>query len=129
MKKFVFVTMFAIVMMTGFGFAGTSSVAYAASDAPAAATEDDKGIIDRAKEGAAWWTRSTKRESWVNPETGTKVTIKERRKEGDFEVRLDYTVETLNRDETRGWKYTAPATTTMYVEELTDGLINELRSQ
>lgn len=124
-KHFVFVIMLMIAVL---GFAGTPSVAHATSDAPEA-TEDNKNVIDRAKEGAAWWTRSTKKESWVNPETGTKVTIKERRKEGDFEVRLDYTVETLNNNEQRGWKHTAPATTTMYVDEVTENLIDLLRNE
>ena len=79
-----------------------------------------------AKKNVDWWTRSTDHQSWTN-ESGTKIEIKERRKEGDFMITVTYNVEGLD-----SWgeeKYTESPTTVMYVDKLTEELIKTLREQ
>lgn len=79
-----------------------------------------------AKETVTWWTRSTDHQSWVNP-SGTKIEINERRKEGDFEIKVTY-----NKDNLGSWgeeKYTESPTVVMYVDQINEELIDELREQ
>lgn len=79
------------------------------------------------KETASWWTRSTEKQAWTNS-TGTKVEIHERRKEGDYEIKITYPQATLNEENREGVKPTGDASVVMYVDHISDELIDELQT-
>ena len=81
-----------------------------------------------AQETVSWWTRSTDHQSWTNP-TGTKIEINERRREGDFEVKVTYAKDDLNETETDELTYSGDGVAVIYVDEITEDLINRLRNQ
>lgn len=97
-----------------------------AKQAASSAAETVTNTASTAKEQVDWWTRSTDHQSWVN-ESGTKIEINERRKEGDFEIKITYSTDNLD-----SWgeeKYTESPVTVMYVDKLTEELVTTLRNQ
>lgn len=89
-------------------------------------TETVNQTASDTKETVSWWTRSTDHQSWTN-ESGTKIEIEERRKEGDFMITVTY-----NKDTLGSWgeeKYTESPTVVMYVDQINEELVDELRKQ
>jgi hypothetical protein len=120
-ESFVVMTMLVLgcVCTTGCGVDDVAKTANSAKETVVNTASD-------AKENVDWWTRSTDHQSWTN-KSGTKIEINERRKEGDFEIKITYSTDDLD-----SWgeeKYTESPVTVMYVDKLTEELVTTLREQ
>ena len=127
MKKNTFVKFFMIVILALVCVCTTGcGAAEKAAETANQAKETVVKTASNAKESASWWTRKVESQSWTNS-TGTRVEIKERRKEGDFEIKVTYSKETLNNDNRENVKPTDDVTVVMYVDHISEELMDELQ--
>lgn len=121
--KFVMIITLALVCVCTTGCGAAEKAAETANQAK----ETVVTTASNAKESASWWTRKTESQSWTNS-TGTKIEIKERRKEGDFEVKVTYDKDDLNTDNREGVTPTGDATIILYVDHISEELMDELQT-
>lgn len=107
------------VCTTGCGVNDATNAAHSAKETVVNTASDAKEQVD-------WWTRRTDHQSWTNP-SGTEIEITERRKEGDFEIRIVYKTENLTPygEET----YTNDPTVVMYVDQISEELMDRLQNE
>lgn len=99
-------------------------------DAAKAADSAKETVVNTAsdvKETASWWTRSTEKQSWTNS-TGTQIKVEERRKEGDFKITITYAQKDLNTENREGVTPTGDATIVVYVDRISEELMDELQT-
>lgn len=92
------------------------------------ASQTVKETADSAKETAGWWTRSTNNQSWVN-DSGTRVTIKEDRRSGDFLITIEYKLDEYDESFWGDSVDPSDTVTTFRVKELSELLMEDLRRQ
>lgn len=97
-----------------------------ATNAAHSAKEQVTTTAHNAKETVDWWTRSTDHQSWTNP-NGTRIEISERRKEGDFEIKIVYKTENLTPYGEEA--YTEEPTVVMYVDQISEELMDRLQNE
>lgn len=120
--KFFMIVVLALVTIstTGCGMDDAANAANSAKETVVNTASDTREKVE-------YWTRKIDSQSWTNG-TGTKIEIKERRKEGDFEIKITYPQATLNEENREGVKPTGDASVVMYVDHISDELIDELQT-